>query len=377
MIQHLKNLIIREALASITPPIACKIHSNKQTYLREKGINKLGFRALRRLFSFHMSGQKKYLTTKANAIKHTNVLWLYLDIPQIGDAMMDLAPRSILHDLGLKVDLCTLPHIADLFQGDIWFNSVETNIKKLINNQYDLVIVSSFKWRSIKHKTFYAFRQPWLAIYEKFTGPEINRSLYSAVKISEIFGLKLNDAELAFHAKQKLVLGVKGCFINPLANSVAITLGGVDPTRSYTHWYDVVLALRAVGVKNIVLLGQSKLNLEDTIISATQDNDFKVHNFVGKTTLKQCFAIMQNVDIIIASDGGLMHLAVATNKPVIGLFNQAINPIWRMPSNLIQISVQSATRDVNDICTADIITAFKKATVWTPNSKLEHLNKCL
>lgn len=45
-----------------------------------------------------------------------------------------------------------------------------------------------------------------------------------------------------------------------------------------------------------------------------------VHNLVGQSTLKQLFALIKQVNVVIAPDTGPLHMAVAAGTPVIGLY---------------------------------------------------------
>ena len=361
--KFIKHRLVREAIDSISQPIPEPVQTNKQSYLLEKGISKLGWRAIRRLFAFSVSGQKKYLVSHISSEKWKRCLWLYYDVPQIGDALLDLAPRSLLQEMGIKVDLYTHKHLAELFAEDSWLNLVGTDASSINTNDYDFVIVSSFKWRSLKHKFFHARKLPWISIFEKFSGPELNRAMYSTKRIAEIFHIKLNASELAFHSFQKLSFKQRSNEVTPLPNSVAITIGGVDSTRTYRNWHGVVSELKKVGIENVILIGNENGTAYIPHIIALQDVDFNIHNHVGKTTLKECRELMQSTSIIIATDGGLMHLAITCNKPVIGLFNQAINPAWRLPESLLTLSIQSNTRDINDILPLEIIKTVQKVKI--------------
>jgi ADP-heptose:LPS heptosyltransferase len=356
-----KNLVLNEAFASISPAISEPINTNKRTYLLEKGIRKLGWRAIRRLFAYNISGQKKYFQHNANAQLSTRCLWLYYDVPQIGDALMDLAPRSLIHGLGIKIDLYTHTHIAELFTNDQWINTIQTDPSKINKENYDFVIVSSFKWRSIKHKLRYARKLPWISIFEKFSGPEINRALYSTKKLAETFGVTLNRKAIEQHSHQKLLYKHESSNIQQLPNSVTLAIGGADPTRTYENWQDVVIGLKKLGVKSITLVGSENGVAYTERICALQENGFQIFNYVGKTSLRKCKQLMQSTSAIIAADGGLMHLAITCNKPVVSLFNNAIKPIWRLPDCLLAYSIQSNTKDINNISSNEIINTVQKA----------------
>lgn len=354
----LKRFLIKEALDSISQSITHPIDSNKRTYLLEKGIPKLGWRAFRRLLAYRLSGQKKYLVDQIKP-QWQKCLWLYYDVPQIGDALMDLAPRSLLDERGIQVDLFCPPHIASLFEDDPWLNKVESDQSKIDANQYDFVIVSSLKWRSIRHKLRLARRLPWFSVFGKFSGPEINRALYSAKKIAEALDAKLDQNQLHFHSHQKLGLNQPLNALDHKGSITTLAVGGADPTRTYKHWYEVVLALKKMGSKDVVLVGsENGASFVEKLLSL-QDNTFKIKDLVGKTSLKECQKVMAESSLIIAADGGLMHIAISMNKPVIGLFNSAINPNWRLPDELQAYSIQTKSRDISAIPPQDIINMTK------------------
>ncbi|MGZ3863756.1 MAG: glycosyltransferase family 9 protein [Bacteroidia bacterium] len=65
--------------------------------------------------------------------------------------------------------------------------------------------------------------------------------------------------------------------------------------------------------KEIVLLGdENEAGLAEEIISRVKTN---VVSLIGKTTIKEAMGILARSDFFIGLDGGLMHLAVALNKP--------------------------------------------------------------
>jgi len=57
--------------------------------------------------------------------------------------------------------------------------------------------------------------------------------------------------------------------------------------------------------------------LRDDILQQTQSN---VIDLVGKTTLKQLLALLQQASVVIAPDTGPAHMAVTVGTPVIGLY---------------------------------------------------------
>ena len=122
------------ALATTTPQLRRPVSTaSSQEYISEAGYRKLGWRALRRRLVFLMSGQAK---SKINSLTNAGRrgLWLYFGEGQIGDALMDLAPRSLLHARGFSMDLLTDKHIARLFEGDPWFTRVTGDISAAVKS---------------------------------------------------------------------------------------------------------------------------------------------------------------------------------------------------------------------------------------------------
>ncbi len=70
---------------------------------------------------------------------------------------------------------------------------------------------------------------------------------------------------------------------------------------------------------NIILCGgPSKFEIE-TSLKIENLAHFKVNNYTGKDTLKQLYALLKIVDLVISPDSGPMHMANAAGTPVIGL----------------------------------------------------------
>ena len=70
---------------------------------------------------------------------------------------------------------------------------------------------------------------------------------------------------------------------------------------------------------NVILCGgPSAYEIETAKIIANLSHH-SVINITGKDTLKQLFALMQAVDLVISPDSGPMHIANAARTPVIGL----------------------------------------------------------
>ncbi|MGC1173328.1 glycosyltransferase family 9 protein [Polaromonas sp.] len=347
------------ALATTTPQLRNPVSTaSSQEYIAEAGYRKLGWRALRRRLVFRMSGQAKL---KINSLKNAGNrgLWLYFGEGQIGDALMDLAPRSLLHAQGFSMDLLTDTTIARLFDDDPWFTGVTSDVSAVAEVAYDFVIVLSHKRRSLQPKIRHFRALPWVSILEDFTGPNFDRAAYATQRLADLLELELSPAEFARHACQKLKPSTASPGLAQNAaqmdQAIALSVGGVDPLRTYKHWPAVMAQLVRQGKTAFILIGSDNGLVEARRIVLELGNSALVHNYVGKCSLAQSHYLLAAARIIVCVDGGLMHLAATTQTPLIGLFSSAIRPEWRLPpSRPLTLFACSISADVNDIPPADI-----------------------
>jgi Glycosyltransferase family 9 (heptosyltransferase) len=351
--------LTRQAMVSITQPLSRPVANNEQEYLLETGVRKLGWRHFRKAIQFCLSRQNKYLSqTIPQDCK--KVLWIYEGIPQLGDALMDLAPRSLLHQQGIACDLLIDAHLAPVFQSDAWFKRIATEPKQLMDCTYDLIILQSHKRRSMLKKMRHYASHPWLSMHGFYTGPEFHRARFATQRLADALGLHLADSDFEQHAQQKLCALVPAKPITASKLKIALVLGGVDPLRIYKKWPELGLNLYKQHQAQITLLGSSNASQDASAFLESWDADQAVNNLVGKTSVSDCRKIITQQDIVIACDGGLMHLSITTPVSLIALFNKIVSPQWRLPSHLQSTSLQSTTENVSDIAVETIMSAVQR-----------------
>lgn len=335
------------ATASVTQPLSRRVPSNDSDYFQTTGFRKLGFRAVRKELAFLLSGQRQHLVNAISPQWRRGV-WLYFGVPQIGDALMDLAPRSLLTERGIQLDLVTHPHLADLFQADPWFTAVHASQGQHghgIEAAYDFVIVPSHKHRSLQHKRGPLSALPWVSMHGRYTGPEFQRADFATQRLTDLTASHPSAEDFVCHARPKLGA--------PNAQSVSpglcLVMGGVDPSRSYPHWAQVASILRQNGVMQLTLLGSDNGKAAAEQVEAAWHGAPGLLNLVGKTTLQECQDTLVQATHVAAADGGLMHMAVALGRPTTSLFTASVAPAWRLPPDLIPTSLQSTSPLVGDI----------------------------
>lgn len=334
----------------VTQPLSEPVPANDEAFTAHTGLRKLGRRQLRRSLYLHFSGQKKSLHASINPSWRRG-LWLYRGVPQIGDALMDLAPRSLLKAKGIAMDLCSEPHIAALFQGDPWFGKVFDSAAALKAQDYDFVIVQSYKSRSLRDKVSFLPALPWISIHGFYTGPEFHRASFAARRLCDALSVEPDAGGFAAHARQKLaalphVPDAPGA-ARPVR--IALALGGVDPLRTYTRWLELRVRLERRFPVEWTLLGSSNGTGAAKAFAAQASPVTAIHNLVGQTSLARCREAMQSQDVLVACDGGLMHLGVTTDARLVALFTATVSPRWRLPFDLQATALVSPGNAVDGV----------------------------
>ncbi|MBL4661687.1 MAG: glycosyltransferase family 9 protein [Alcanivoracaceae bacterium] len=118
-----------------------------------------------------------------------------------------------------------------------------------------------------------------------------------------------SDNELV---KQHIHADKKNVIISPCSS---VKLKNWSDER-YAHIINYLIERFDVNV--ILCGGPSEYELQ-TSSQIEQMSKYPVTNITGKDTLKQLFALMKIVDLVISPDSGPMHMASAAGTPVIGL----------------------------------------------------------
>lgn len=90
---------------------------------------------------------------------------------------------------------------------------------------------------------------------------------------------------------------------------IAVSTGATWETKRWPvdHWNALCESLLADG-HTIVQLGTDDVRLDS------------VHDLVGETTIREAACVLHRARLLISSDSGLMHLALAAGTPVLALF---------------------------------------------------------
>ena len=318
--------IKRYADAITVPPWGGAVTSNASAYLLQYTWLARAWRRFKRDLLLLLTGQLQLAQAKVPQTAK-RVLYVYLGTPQLGDSIMDLSSRVLWQERGLQVDMFTHGSIAYFYAQDPSFNRVITDARDL-DVHYDFLVLQSYGAKCLKFKWRYFFSKPFMALHGHYYGCEFNRlefadgawryalglpSVPSNEVCPPVFNLRLCHA---LRARKKC--------------QIFLAVGGVVAWRTYSHWADVIReASKRIPDIEWVLLGSANGLEQAASIMHTFAGSQSVINYVDAMPLEGVFELLQTAGLLVAADGGLLHVGRAAQAPVLGLFAGAIHPRMR------------------------------------------------
>ena len=266
----------------------------------------------------------------------SRVLWIHNGKPNFGDTLLELSGRRFLGlpaDRSTKVDLWTLPHLAELFQGDEFFDSVCSDPGQIHFAGYDFVLLTELNHRSIRDKVRFARHLPWASLFNYFWGPDRNQALFSAAAVNDYFSLGLTQSSLVAQAVPVLP---KSVGVQPGPSLICLAVGGIDPKRSYSKWADVMTCLDDLigwsaggndqadfcqGLKwRVALVGSDNGKAQAQKILSEPYQHLQVRSQVAELSIRETAGLIKASRLFVGCDGGLLHVAHAVGVPSLSIF---------------------------------------------------------
>lgn len=140
----------------------------------------------------------------------------------------------------------------------------------------------------------------------------------------------------------------------PKINAIAIHAAHAWPSRTFPRSFWA----------NLIELIQSRFDSELWLLGSGSDYNTggQVRSFVGKTDLVETFKLIQEARVFICSDSALLHLAGATDTPIVGLFT-CVKAEYRMPYRKIAMAGRDAAFATPLDCYGCLAEAPKPATM--------------
>jgi ADP-heptose:LPS heptosyltransferase len=101
---------------------------------------------------------------------------------------------------------------------------------------------------------------------------------------------------------------------------IAFAIGGTFATKRYP--VDLIIEFAQQSPLKLVLLGgDSEKEAAETIVQASPLNTV---NACGRLSLLQSAEVIQNADVVVSNDTGMMHIAAAFKKPLVSLWGNTV-----------------------------------------------------
>lgn len=319
-----------------------------ESFLRRQKQN---FKLLRRWLVFKTSGQASLLHEHLPA-PPARILWLNFLNNRIGDSVMDLSGRALLG--AFEVDLLTDKSQAELFATDRYFKNVFSNPALVDPSRYDFALVDYINTESLRLKRKWFPALPFASLYGFFSGPEVNRTLFSYYRIHHLLRYPYSDEQLETFLTPQLFIEEKP-FPLPAKNGrkrIALTLGGLADFKTYRQWPEVIRHLReqwptAQRFPQFILIGsQNGLQYVEPVKAALAGCDEV--SLVGDLSLRTTARVLADCDFYLGADGGLMHCADALKLSGVVMFGNRVTPEIALPPHTTMKTLKDS-RGVNHI----------------------------
>ncbi len=340
-----------------TLPFKEKIPVFLEDYLacvpKYKRINRFFGRYLYTEIVLRKSQRVKQITSK-----HQRILWVQWVDSYLGDSLMDLSSRVLLKDK--QIDLLTKENTAKIYQNDAIFNQVFTHSSQCNANNYDLIIIGSYRQRELKSLSKHILSIPHISLFGYYHVNDFSRLYFSFFRINQLLPSPHTEKYINKIAKPLLPISETDKAIvesyNLPQDFITVVIGGASKERIFHHWDKVVNRLIEDKItKNIVLIGLQ--NAQEIAKNITAQHPKIVINKVGECSFNQTAQIIKKSKMLVCCDGGLLHAANAVQTPFVGLF-YSIEPMARLIKSNPSL-VLFDKKNINNISVDDIIEKVK------------------
>jgi len=153
---------------------------------------------------------------------------------------------------------------------------------------------------------------------------------YAAFKYLKLVGVeeeKFPSLSINEKAKKKISVFIKE---NRMENPVGIFPGGglnMKEDGTMRRWpeerFKELVFMLSRAAKNVIILGSAA---EKEIASRIMQNaGGRIYNMAGNLSLTETVALVSECSVVVSSDSGGMHIAVATGVPVVGVFGPTLS----------------------------------------------------
>lgn len=205
-----------------------------------------------------------------------------------------------------------------------------TNARFKFFNDLDKDLLAKYEdYEHIAKFPVYNFRGNLIRL--GFNGTDIDKPI-------PVLDIKLSLSEIATGKK------IMDSLVDKEKKTISVyTYATGDKCYSKDWWFNTYERLKAE-------YGEKYNILEILPVENVSQIDFKAPSYYSKD-IREITAFINNTEVFIGADSGIMHLASAAQTPVVGLFS-VTNADKYKPYNEGSVAVDTNTMDINDIVAA-------------------------
>lgn len=269
---------------------------------------------------------------------------LIIRFSSIGDIVLTTpVVRVLKQQLGAEIHYLTKASFKSVLEANPYIDTliciqkeVHEVMRQLKSNQYDLIIDLHKNLRSLRVKNAlgvksYAFDkinvQKWLMVNFKFNRlPEfhiVDRYLATTTSL----GVQNDGKGLDYFIPKKDEVDLGTALPTSHKNYIAFVIGAALATKRLPN-HKIIAICKAIN-QPIILLGGPAEKATGAIIA--EDAGAHVINCCGGFNLNQSASLVQQAEVVISHDTGLMHIAAAFRKRIISIWGNTIPEFGMYP----------------------------------------------
>ncbi len=245
------------------------------------------------------------------------------------------------------------PNITNVYEIDTTGNSTALkNLADLLKNiNYDNIIDIHNNFRTRRLRSLLNTKKS--VVVNKRTWPRLMLTLFkkniysSVVSVADRYvetvyylGIQNDNEGVEVFIPQEIINKAtilwQAAFIRQPAHVIALCPAAKHFTKMWPPEQFAELGKQCVNDgSSVVLFGGANdekycERIRDLMISSGVPEEMVV-NFAGKSSLLESAALMDRCEIVVANDSGLMHIAAARKRPVVGIFGPTVGEFGFFP----------------------------------------------
>lgn len=265
---------------------------------------------------------------------------LVIRFSAIGDIVLSTPVFKALHQAGYEVHWLVKDKFQFVLKNTAFIDQVHTfpltqeTIKELKKEDFDYIIDLQNNFKSFKIKRL--LKRPTSSVrklnWEKLVLVRLGKDLLKEERsIVKRYLATLEPLQIDIQSNNKRIYFPQKEYLLPQQQPYIAWVLGATYEGKKIHQDTILKTIQQNPQKHFVFLGGPS---EERIgIELHQQSTHNTTNLCGKTSLEEAAFLMQKAQMVITNDTGLMHIASATDTPIISLWG-CTSPLLGMGPHL-------------------------------------------